>query len=94
MSLAFAIAIYIICWWIVLFAILPIGLKTQEEAGRIEPGTPESAPARPNLLWKLIATTIVAGFLFAGVYAVLVLEAVDLDAVPFLPRFETPTQVR
>lgn len=94
MSLAFAIAIYIVCWWVVLFAILPIGLKTQEEAGRVEPGTPESAPARTNLVWKLIATTILAGFMFAGVYAVLELEVIDLDAVPLLPRFETPVQDR
>ena len=35
MSLVFAIAVYFICWWMVLFAVLPIGVRTQEEAGEI-----------------------------------------------------------
>ncbi len=45
MSIAFALAIYFIIWWIVLFAMLPIGVRTAEEAGeKASPGTAESAP--------------------------------------------------
>ena len=33
MSLSFAIAIYVVIWWTVLFAILPIGVRTQGEDG-------------------------------------------------------------
>ena len=33
MTLAFALAIYFVIWWIVLFAMLPIGVRTSEEAG-------------------------------------------------------------
>ena len=44
MSLSFALAIYAIIWWIVLFAILPIGVRTQEEEGDVSPGSAESAP--------------------------------------------------
>ena len=46
MSLSFAIAIYVVIWWTVLFAILPIGVRTQGEDGAVVPGTPESAPTR------------------------------------------------
>ena len=44
MSLTFAIAIYVVIWWTVLFAVLPIGVRTQGEDGSVVPGTPESAP--------------------------------------------------
>ena len=49
MTLAFAAAIYFIIWWIVLFAMLPIGVRTSEEAGeKASPGTAESAPHMPK----------------------------------------------
>jgi predicted secreted protein len=44
MSVSFAIAIYVVIWWTVLFAILPIGVRTQGEDGFVVPGTPASAP--------------------------------------------------
>lgn len=88
MTLSFAIAIYAIIWWIVLFAILPIGVRTQEEEGEVSPGTAESAPHMPKLLPKMIATTIVASVVFAVVYVIIVHRVITLDQIPFLPRFE------
>ena len=35
MSVSFAFAIYVVIWWTVLFAILPIGVRTQGEDGTI-----------------------------------------------------------
>ena len=87
MNLALAAAIYAICWWLVLFTILPIGVRTQEEEGVISPGTPASAPARPFIVKKLAATTIVSAVLFAGIYAVIEYKLVTLDDIPFLPEF-------
>ena len=71
MTLAFALAIYFIIWWLVLFMVLPIGLRTQGEAGDVVPGTPASAPATPRLLRVLLTTTIIASLVFALVYQVL-----------------------
>ncbi|MDA7946607.1 MAG: DUF1467 family protein [Hyphomicrobiaceae bacterium] len=88
MSLIFALAIYFVVWWIVLFAILPFGVKTQEEAGEVIPGTAESAPVAPRLRPKLIATTIVASVIFAIIYWLIAGGSVSLDDIPFLPRFE------
>jgi predicted secreted protein len=89
MTLGFAAAIYFIIWWIVLFAMLPIGVRTSEEAGeKAAPGSAESAPHRPNLLPKMIATTVVASIVFAGVYAIIVHHVITLDDIPFFPRYE------
>jgi predicted secreted protein len=88
MTLSFAVAIYAIIWWIVLFAMLPIGVRTQSEEGEVTPGTAESAPQRPQLLAKMVATTVVASIIFAIVYAIIVHRLITLDDIPFLPRYD------
>ena len=59
-SWVLAAAIYFVLWWIVLFAVLPWGVRSQEEAGDISPGSDPGAPARPLLLRKAIATTLIS----------------------------------
>lgn len=89
MSLAFALAIYFIIWWVVLFAMLPIGVRTAEEVGeKATPGFAESAPHQPRLLPKMLATTVIATLVFAGVYAIVAHHVITLDDVPFFPRYE------
>lgn len=89
MALVFAISMYVVIWWIVLFAMLPIGVRTQEEEGEVAPGTAESAPHMPKLLPKMLATTVVASVVFAVVYVIIVHRVITLDQIPFLPRYET-----
>jgi predicted secreted protein len=60
------LAIYFVVWWTILFAVLPWGLRTQEEEGEVVMGTAASAPARPRLLLKAITTSIVAAVLVGG----------------------------
>lgn len=85
MSLVSSVAIYFVIWWIILFAILPIGVVTQEEGGEVIPGTESSAPQRPQLLKKALITTAVAAVVFAGVYWLKVYSGVTLDDLPFKP---------
>ena len=63
MAVSTAIAIYFLIWWIVLFAVLPWGVRAQGEEGA--PGTDPGAPAVPRLKAKLVWTTIVATVVFA-----------------------------
>ena len=58
MSLTTAIAIYFIIWWVVLFVVLPWGVRSQEESGAVSQGTDPGAPAIPRLWWKLLWTTV------------------------------------
>lgn len=85
MSLVSSLAIYFVIWWIILFAILPIGVVTQEEGGEVIPGTESSAPQRPQLLKKALITTLVAAVVFAGVYWLKVYSGLTLDDLPFKP---------
>jgi predicted secreted protein len=70
MSIATAIAIYFIIWWVVLFAVLPWGVRSQHESGAVAPGTDPGAPTIPRLRAKLVWTTIVAALVFALWYVV------------------------
>jgi len=79
MSLSFAIAIYFIIWWTVLFAVLPIGVRTQAEDGVIVPGTPESAPTAPRLLRVVLLTTVISALVFAALWALIRYGIVDLN---------------
>ncbi len=66
-----AIATFLCLWFITLFAVLPFFAKTQDEAGEVVPGTPESAPQNVNILKVFAVNTVVAAVTFAGVYAVI-----------------------
>lgn len=78
MSLTFAIAIYVVLWWTVLFAVLPIGVRTQGEDGSVVPGTPESAPTAPRLIRVVLLTTLISGLLFGAAWAAVRYGLIDL----------------
>lgn len=69
MTTPMGIAIYFTIWWVVLFAILPWGVRSQHEAGDIIHGTDPGAPVAPRLLIKAAATTVVSAVLFAALWA-------------------------
>ena len=79
MSLTTAFAIYFVIWWIMLFAVLPFGVRSQDEAGDIAHGTDPGAPAVPRLWWKLLWTTLVSALVFGAAYLVHVNKLVTLS---------------
>jgi predicted secreted protein len=72
-------AIYFIMWWIVLFAVLPWGVRSQSESGEGAPGTDPGAPSLPRLGKKLIWTTLVSAALFGIFYYCYVTRLITLD---------------
>jgi predicted secreted protein len=81
-DLIFALAIYTFIWWIVLFAVLPFGVRTQHEAGSVVPGTPESAPEKPRLLRIFLINTVVATIVFAIVYVIITYKLITPEMMP------------
>ena len=63
-----SIAVFFTIWWIVLFAVLPFGVKSPHEAGSAElpPGADAGAPVAPMLLRKAVWTTLISALLFAA----------------------------
>lgn len=82
MSIALGAALYFVIWWIVLFAVLPFGVRTQEDDNSVVPGTPESAPASIRILRIVLINTAVATLVFAAVWAVIVYRLIPIDDLP------------
>ncbi|MGE3916694.1 MAG: DUF1467 family protein [Hyphomicrobiaceae bacterium] len=81
MSVSFIIAIYFIIWWVVLFAVLPFGVRTQGEAGNVVPGTPESAPSDFRLLRVVLYTTAVSVLVFVLLWLAVRYRIIDLEGM-------------
>ncbi len=60
--------IYIIIWWIVVFTILPIGIRKQD---KVEKGHAEGAPQNPQILKKFLITSIIAFVLWLLVFFII-----------------------
>ncbi|HYF23449.1 MAG TPA: DUF1467 family protein [Caulobacteraceae bacterium] len=76
-------AIYIVCWWVVLFAVLPLGMQSHHEAGtHPNDGGDPGAPVNPNLKRKLITTTWVSAILWAAVMAVVLTGVLPIERLP------------
>lgn len=62
---------FVIIYMVVLFCVLPIGVRTAEEAGeKPEPGHATSAPVNPRLGFKFLLTFGISLMLFAVYFVV------------------------
>ncbi|WP_246215710.1 DUF1467 family protein [Microvirga makkahensis] len=64
------LALYFVIWWILLFAILPFGVRSQADSGEVVAGTEPGAPAAHGLQEKAIWTSLVSAVVLVLVAAV------------------------
>ena len=76
MSITGLAIIYIIMWWIVFFAILPIDVDRQKsiKIDGEDPGSPEN----PKMLKKFIYCTVITTVLFTLIYLLMKFEYLNL----------------
>ena len=76
-----ALVVWLIIWWLVLFIILPIGIRGQAEEGDIVKGSEPGAPHTLNIKRKFIQTTIVASILWVLTVALILSGLISWDAL-------------
>jgi predicted secreted protein len=59
------IIVYVLVWWVTLFAVLPLWV-TPSEPG--DPGHAAGAPQQPRMLLKAAITTLVSAAIWLGIY--------------------------
>ncbi|GHF28591.1 hypothetical protein GCM10017044_24770 [Kordiimonas sediminis] len=71
MGIVTIILVFGVMWWLVFFAVLPIGIQSQHESTEdtVE-GTDPGAPVKPNLLKKVLWTTLITALLTFVFYMV------------------------
>ena len=81
MSPVTIVFIYLVVWWTVLFAVLPLGVRSHWEEGVETPGGGDpSSPVDPKLKRKFITTTWVAGLAFAVFWLVMYFRLIHLPS--------------
>ena len=68
------IVVYLITWWVVLFMVLPLGVRTPDAPAA---GHAPSAPARPRIRHKFLLTTIIAAVIWVVIYAIIEAELIS-----------------
>ena len=60
MAITSALVLLAVIWFMVLFVVLPLRLKTQGEDGKVVPGTHSSAPANAQLGRRVLIVTAIS----------------------------------
>jgi predicted secreted protein len=68
MNLVTGVFLYLLIWWIVLFAVLGWG---STHAEKNQPGMMHGAPANPQLRRKFIATTLIAALVWLAIFGLI-----------------------
>jgi predicted secreted protein len=81
-------AVYFVIWWLVLFAVLPFGVRTQAENQDITLGTTESAPSLPRMGRAVLITTFVSLLITGAFYGLTAGLGYSFDDIPrIIPDF-------
>ncbi len=78
-----ALAIYVICWWITLFAVLPIGVRGVHEAPDAPAGHDRGAPQTPDLKRKALWTSAIAFGIWLLILAFIAIDPMGIRAAGF-----------
>ena len=81
MTLVTILAVYLVVWWLALFVVLPFGVRTQGDDADTVLGTPSSAPSRPMLVRKAIATSILAAVIVGLLWVLSARFGLSIDSL-------------
>ena len=79
--------LYAIIWFMTLFIILPIRITSQGDAGEVIPGTHASAPEKPQLKRRILATTTVAAVIWGIAAWIIIAGVLTIDDIDLFNRF-------
>lgn len=85
-----ALVMFLVIWWTVLFAVLPVGVRGQhEEAENMVNGQEAGAPINSQMGRKVKITTLITLVLWAALLVIVNLELIDLSIFAIEPKTNT-----
>ena len=82
-----AIVLFAVIWFMTLFVVLPLRMKTQGEAGEVVKGTPSSAPSGVSMKRKFAITSAIAVVIWGACVAVILSGAITIEDFDLFTRF-------
>lgn len=85
-----ALVLFAVIWFMTLLCVVPIRLKTQQDVGKVTPGTQSGAPEVHHLKAKLWITTGISVVLFAIIAGIILSGWITVEDMDWFGRMETP----
>jgi len=83
MSISAAIVLYAVVWFMTLFVVLPLRLKSQHDSGDVVPGTSASAPSNPQIKKRMLITTFIGTLIWAAVCTAIISGTLSMKNLGF-----------
>jgi len=87
MTISASIVLYAVIWFMTLFVVLPLRLKSQQDSGEVVPGTPASAPSDPQMKKRAKITTLIATLIWVAVCAAIITGLLSMKNLGFEGRY-------
>jgi predicted secreted protein len=94
MGVTTGMVLFMVIWFMVLFVVLPIRIRTQGDMGQVVPGTHAGSPEHHNMKKKVWITTGISAVIWIVVASTLISGAITLRDIDMFNRMgpETTTQ--
>ncbi len=76
MSLTGSLIIYVLIWWIVFFALLPIDVNREKKQNII--GIDAGAPENPKIIKKFVYSTLITSIIFIIIFLLVKYEYLNI----------------
>jgi predicted secreted protein len=88
MSITAAAVLYVVIWFVTMFVVLPIRLRTQGDEGEIVPGTHAGAPANFKLGRTLLIVTLVGTVVWAIISGIIISGLIGIEDIDWFDRYD------
>ena len=88
MSIMGGVIIYVNLWMVILFMILPFGIKNQVDSANYQKGTDPGAPVESKMKKKILITTLITTVIFSLIFAADKLDLLILESYYFNADFK------
>ena len=80
MNIVSAFVVFSVTWFLALYCLLPVGVRSQEEAGdEVPEGAMTGAPSKTNFRKKAIGATIISAIVTATIWYIVAERIITLD---------------
>ena len=83
MTISAAAVLFAVIWFMTLFIVLPIGLRTQGDVGEVVRGTHASSPTNARIGRKVKWVTLITILLWVPLYFVITSGMITVDMLDF-----------
>ncbi len=86
MAITSALVLFAVIWFMLLLMALPMRMKSQEQDGKVVPGTPASAPVNPMIGKKMFWVTLITVVLWIPLVTFILSGVLSIEDIDFYNR--------